>query len=57
MPETAIILSEIAVTLLKAYMLAATQAGLSLEEAKAEFEKTFNVFMAESSVPVEPVKE
>lgn len=50
-------ISEIALALIQAYILAAKQAGLSEEQAKLEFDSVFTKFMVESAVPVDPVKE
>jgi len=49
-------ISEIALLLLQAYMLAAKQANLTEEQAKIEFAMVFSNFMNESSKPVEEVK-
>jgi len=49
--------TEVLVTILNAYFLAAKQAGLSAEEAKATFNSKYAEFMTESALPVEDVKE
>jgi len=49
-------ISEIALLLLQAYILAAKQAGLTEEQAKTEFAMTFIRFMSESEEPVGEVK-
>lgn len=49
--------SELLITIIQAYMLAAKQQGLTAAQAKANFEKNFDAFMAESAEPVEAVKE
>lgn len=54
--STAAIISEIALALIQAYMLAARQAGLTEEQAKIQFAATFSKFMAESENPVDEVK-
>ena len=50
------IASELILTLVQAYLLAAKQAGLSEEEAKAEFLTLYDRFMIESAEPVDEVK-
>lgn len=57
MSSTVIALSELAITLIQAYMTAAKQAGLSEEEAKQQFTTSFEKFKVESSVPVDEVVE
>ena len=56
MSNTAAVLSELAIALLNAYMLAAKQAGLTKEQAKEEFNKNYTTFMTESATPVDEVK-
>ncbi len=50
-------ISELALTLLQAYMLAAKAAGLTEEEAKETFNKTVTGFMVVSSTPIDEVKD
>lgn len=57
MSGTASILSELALTLLQAYMIAAKQAGLSREEATQQFAIVFSEFKVASANPVDEVKE
>jgi len=51
-----IIVSEIAISLLRAYMILTQQAGWSQDQIETEFTKTYSKFMAESSMPIDPVK-
>jgi len=53
--STAAIISELALALIQAYMLAAKQAGLTEAQAKTEFESAFAKFMEKSARPVDPV--
>lgn len=57
MSETVAILSELALTLLQAYMIAAKQAGLSKEEATKQFAVVLSEFKVASANPVDEVKE
>jgi hypothetical protein len=50
-------ISEIALLLLQAYLMAAKQAGLTEEQAKTEFALTFIKFMSESEGPIDEVRE
>lgn len=49
--------SELLVTLIQAYMLAAKQQGLTVEQAKETFISVHPIFMEKSKEPVPPVKE
>ena len=54
--ETVAIASELVMTIMQAYILAQKQAGMSEEQAIAEFPLLYAKFKAESSKPVDPVK-
>ena len=53
--STAAVVTELMITLIQAYMLAAKQAGLSEEQAKDEFTKNYLQFMTDSAKPVDEV--
>ena len=57
MSGTALIISEVLLTMLQAYMTMAKQVGMTKEQAREHFLANYGPFMEDTAAPVEEVKE